>query len=113
VDEGQQQTEAGLAASPGGRADGDEFDVIVCGAGSAGSTVAGIFAADEDLRALLVEAGPDDADELVSDPDRWFENLGSERAWGFVTAPGGRVPEAGGQRSLGLSRSADQPATER
>ncbi|WP_269857557.1 GMC family oxidoreductase [Streptomyces sp. RPT161] len=91
MDECQQRTEAGFAADLGGRAAEDEFDVIVCGAGSAGSTVAGMLAADEDLRVLLLEAGPDDADERVSDPDRWFENLGSERDWGFVTEPGAQV----------------------
>ncbi|MFF2078986.1 GMC family oxidoreductase [Kitasatospora sp. NPDC058162] len=65
----------------------------MCGAGSAGSTVAGLLAADEDLRVLLLEAGPDDADERVSDPDRWFENLGSERDWGYLTAPGARIDD--------------------
>ena len=70
---------------------GGEYDVIVCGAGSAGSTVAGLLAADEDLRVLLLEAGPDDADDRVSDPDRWPENLGSERDWAYVTAPGTQI----------------------
>ena len=65
----------------------EEFDVIVCGAGSAGSTAAGLLAADEDLRVLVLEAGPTDDDERVSDPDRWPENLGGERDWGFLTAP--------------------------
>lgn len=69
----------------------DEFDVIVCGAGSAGSTVAGLLAADEELRVLLLEAGPDNADERVSDPDQWFENLGSERDWAYLTAPGAQM----------------------
>ncbi|MBR7828307.1 GMC family oxidoreductase N-terminal domain-containing protein [Actinospica sp. MGRD01-02] len=65
----------------------EEFDVIVCGAGSAGSTAAGYLAADEDLRVLVLEAGPDDEDERVTDPDRWPENLGGERDWGYLTAP--------------------------
>jgi choline dehydrogenase len=50
-----------------------------------------MLAADKDQRVLLLEAGPDDADERVSDPDRWIENLGSERDWGYVTAPGANV----------------------
>jgi choline dehydrogenase len=79
----------------------NEFDVIVCGAGSAGSTVAGMLAADEGLRVLLLEAGPDDADDRVSVPDRWFENLGSERDWGFVTAPGAGVDGRRLQYSMG------------
>lgn len=68
-----------------------EFDVIVCGAGAAGSTTAGILAQDKDLRVLLLEAGPGDEDQRVSDPDRWPENLGTERDWGFVTEPGANV----------------------
>ncbi|MBW8094041.1 MULTISPECIES: GMC family oxidoreductase [Streptomyces] len=68
-----------------------EYDVIVCGAGSAGSTVAGLLAADTDLRVLLIEAGPDDDDARVSDPDLWPLNLGSERDWGYVAAPGAGV----------------------
>ena len=85
MDERQQATDAGFA--------GGEFDVIVCGAGSAGSAVAGMLAADEDLRVLLLEAGPEDADERVSDPDRWPENIGSERDWGYVTAPGAGIDQ--------------------
>jgi choline dehydrogenase len=72
-----------------------EFDVIVCGAGAAGSTAAGLLAADPGLRVLLLEAGPADADERVSDPDRWPENFGSERDWGYVTEP---VAHADGRR---------------
>jgi choline dehydrogenase len=88
--DGRQQrvTQAGFTLAAGGRAAEAEFDVVVCGAGSAGSTVAGMLAADEDLRVLLLEAGPDDLDERVSDPDRWIENLGSERDWGYLTEPG-------------------------
>ncbi|GAB2793908.1 GMC family oxidoreductase [Streptomyces daliensis] len=75
--------------SPGTAADEEEtYDVVVCGAGSAGSTVAGLLAADENLRVLLLEAGGDDADDRVSDPDRWFENIASERDWGWLTEPG-------------------------
>ncbi|MFG2847083.1 GMC family oxidoreductase [Kitasatospora sp. NPDC048296] len=83
-----QVTQAGSAVAAGGRRAAAEFDAIVCGAGSSGSTVAGLLAADADLRVLLLEAGPDDSDERVSDPDRWVENLGSERDWGYVTEPG-------------------------
>jgi choline dehydrogenase len=70
---------------------GGEHDVIVCGAGSAGSTLAGLLAAGQDLRVLLLEAGPDDVDERVCDPDRWIENLGTERDWGYITQPGARI----------------------
>ncbi len=46
---------------------GMHFDVIVCGAGSAGSTVAGRLAADTDLNILLLEAGGTDERENVQD----------------------------------------------
>jgi choline dehydrogenase len=92
MDERHQQTQAGFTTA-NEAAPAVEFDVIVCGAGSAGSTVAGMLAADPDLRVLLLEAGPDDEDERVSDPDRWFENLGSERDWGFVTEPGRHIDQ--------------------
>lgn len=91
MDERRQRREAGSAAARVGSSMEDGFDVIVCGAGPAGSTVAGMLAADEDLRVLLLEAGPDDADERVSDPNRWLENVGSERDWGYVTEPGARI----------------------
>lgn len=91
MDESQQLINAGPVADPGRHLTGGEFDVIVCGAGSAGSTAAGLLAADQDLSVLLLEAGPDDADERVSTPDRWFENLGSERDWGYITAPGAQI----------------------
>ena len=42
---------------------------------------------------LLLEAGPDDADDRVSDPDRWVENLGTERDWGYVSTPGAGVDQ--------------------
>ncbi|MGW4203917.1 GMC family oxidoreductase [Streptomyces sp. NPDC004726] len=86
-----QSTDAAIAAYGDGRAVGSEFDVIVCGAGAAGSTVAGMLAEDRDLRVLLLEAGPGDDDQRVSDPDRWPENLGSERDWGFITEPGAQL----------------------
>ncbi|WP_249998562.1 GMC family oxidoreductase [Actinoplanes sp. M2I2] len=87
------QQEPRRSAPASGRSVGGEFDVIVCGAGSAGSTVAGLLATYPSLRVLLLEAGPDDADERVSDPDRWPENLGSERDWGYLTEPSRQVAD--------------------
>jgi choline dehydrogenase len=67
--------------------DGAVFDYIVCGAGSAGSVVAGRLAADPAATVLLVESGGDDEDERVRDPDLWPANVGTERTWNHVTEP--------------------------
>ena len=63
------------------------YDYIVCGAGSAGSVVAGELAANPDITVLLIEAGVSDQAEAVLDPNAWLSTLGSERDWGFVTEP--------------------------
>lgn len=65
--------------------DGAAFDYVVCGAGAAGSVLAGRLAADPEVTVLLVESGGDDEDERVSDPDLWPANLGTERTWDHVT----------------------------
>lgn len=63
------------------------YDVIVCGAGSAGSVVAGRLAEDPQIRVLLLEAGGTDEVAAVRDPTLWVTNLGSERDWGYMTQP--------------------------
>lgn len=64
-----------------------EYDVIVCGAGPAGSAVAGRLAENPDLRVLLIEAGGTDDVPEVMEPAQWPLNLGSERDWGFLAEP--------------------------
>ncbi|MEU4203312.1 GMC family oxidoreductase N-terminal domain-containing protein [Streptomyces sp. NPDC045470] len=75
--------------------DGAAFDYIVCGAGSAGSVLAGRLAADPAVTVLLVESGGDDDDERVRNPDLWPANLGTERTWDHVTEPN---PHLNGRR---------------
>src|SRR3981081_2931452 len=63
------------------------YDVIVCGAGSSGSVVAGRLAENPDVRVLLLEAGGSDDVPSVTESVKWFENLGTECDWGFVSQP--------------------------
>jgi choline dehydrogenase len=69
------------------KAAADRFDFIVCGAGSAGSVVAGRLAEDPHVSVLLIEAGGTDAVSEVMMPSQWPSLLGSERDWGFVGQP--------------------------
>lgn len=62
------------------------FDFIVCGAGTAGSVVAGRLAENPEVTVLLIEAGGSDDHPHVLEPGNWPLNLGTERDWNFVGA---------------------------
>ena len=61
------------------------YDFIVCGSGSSGSVVAARLAENPSVRVLLVEIGGDDDTADVVVPQRWVNNVQSERAWDFTT----------------------------
>lgn len=73
-----------------------DYDVIVCGGGSAGCVVASRLAADPNLDVLLIEAGGADEAREVRDPTLWMRNIGSERDWGFFSEP---CPGLNGRRA--------------
>ncbi|MBL8584819.1 MAG: FAD-dependent oxidoreductase [Rhizobiaceae bacterium] len=63
------------------------FDVLVIGAGSAGSVLAARLTADPACRVCLVEAGDEPADPDIADPLKWTQLQGRAYDWAYRTVP--------------------------
>jgi choline dehydrogenase-like flavoprotein len=63
------------------------YDFIVCGAGSSGSVVAGRLAENPAVSVLLLEAGGTDDIPCVREPRLWHKNLGGATDWAFQAEP--------------------------
>jgi choline dehydrogenase len=74
-----------------GRVVSNKFDYIVCGSGSSGSVVAARLSERGAGRILVLEAGGDDCSNLIGDPNRWPQTLGTELDWKFVAEPSARL----------------------
>lgn len=60
-----------------------EYDFIVCGAGSSGCVVARRLAEDPSVSVLLLEAGGSDEIPSVTESNLWHTNLGGATDWAF------------------------------
>jgi choline dehydrogenase len=79
----------------------DDYDFIVCGAGSSGSVVGRRLAQNTNVRVLLLEAGGDDRDPAVRTPDLWASNITTERDCAFLGEPGSAVNDRAQLFSMG------------
>jgi choline dehydrogenase len=66
---------------------GDEYDVVVVGAGSAGCALAGRLTEDPSLRVLLLEAGGSDDVLEVQIPAALYKVFRTRRDWNYTTEP--------------------------
>ena len=98
--------------SVGTVADGEHWDVVVVGAGSAGCALAARLSADPGLRVLVLEAGRRDRLGITRLPAALLRTIGNPRYdWAYTSEPD---PTRGGQSELwprGRTRTASFVAT--
>jgi choline dehydrogenase len=85
------------------------YDYVIVGAGSAGCVLANRLSEDPDVRVLLLEAGPPDANENIHVPLGYLQLGSTEVDWDYHSAPeahcaGRRIPLPRG-KTLGGSSS--------
>lgn len=66
-------------------ADGDHFDFVIVGGGTAGNTVAGRLAENPNVRILVIEAGVANPDEIkeITTPSNAMNLRGSKHDWAY------------------------------
>jgi choline dehydrogenase-like flavoprotein len=83
----------------------ESFDYIVIGSGSAGGVVAARLSEDPSVSVLLLEAGPEDDDDMIHLPVGWSTLLKTKWDWGYRTTPqkylGGRRADWPRMKALG------------
>jgi choline dehydrogenase len=84
---------------------GESFDYVVIGSGSAGGVVAARLSEDPSVSVLLLEAGPEDNDDMIHLPVGWSTLFKTKWDWGYRTTPqkylGGRRADWPRMKALG------------
>ena len=83
----------------------ESFDYIVIGSDSAGGVVAARLSEDPSVSVLLLEAGPEDDDDMIHLPIGWATLFKTKWDWGYRTTPqkylGGRRADWPRMKALG------------
>jgi choline dehydrogenase len=75
----------------------EHFDYIVIGSGSAGGVVAARLSEDPSVSVLLLEAGPEDDDDMIHLPAGFSALFKTKWDWGYHTTP---QKQLGGKRAF-------------